>query len=767
MAGVSAALIAPAAFAAEGIPPAGHTIEEIVVTAQKREEGLNSVPMSVSAATGEQLARKGVDEPRDLVKIVPGLTYADSYTASPIYTLRGIGFSDTSLGGRPTVSMYVDEAPLPFPVETRGANLDLERVEVLKGPQGTLFGQNATGGAINFVAAKPTETFAAGVDASYGRFNAVDLSGFISGPIAETLRARVALQTTQRDGWQKSYTHGGTLGREDFINGRLLLEWTPTDALTAQLNLNGWIDDSDTQAPQVTAITPSIPPLAAFVPAMLAYPLSPRTSRAADWDPAANYDRNHKFYQANLRLDYKLPYDLTLTSITSYNHFTGRQPIEVDGTPLHNIEQVTYGRISGVSEEIRLAGELAGRGHFVVGASAAYDKVFQNDDTDLSYSTIAYSLTPFGLPVFTGYNAISRQRAQTQAVFASVDYDLTETVSISGGARYTKSDNKFEGCTADRGDGNTQAVFGNFWNFLRSTQGLPPNPPIPPGGCGTANAQFVPGMIHNKLNEDNVSWRAGAEWKPQEGALVYANLSKGYKAGGFPILGATRNPQFDPARQESVLAYEVGFKTALLSRTLQLNGAAFYYDYQDKQILGRVLDQNLGPLLALVNVPKSDIRGAELQATWSPMHGLTISTGVSYINSRILGGFVNYDPDAVLANFDDEAFPNTPKWQILSDVNYVWSINDQLNGVVGGGVTYQTRSNSQLGELPSLATKAYALIDLRVGVETVDGRWRVSAWGRNVGDTYYWSAANRNIDVTVRFAGMPATYGISLSRRFE
>ncbi|MDP3747515.1 MAG: TonB-dependent receptor, partial [Phenylobacterium sp.] len=420
-----------------------------------------------------------------------------------------------------------------------------------------------------------------------------------------------------------------------------------------------------------------------------------------------------------------------------------------------------------VSQELRLAGELPGDGHFVVGASAAYDKVFQDDFMDLSQSTIGYVLTGFGLPVFEGYDAINDQRIQNQAVFASVDFNVTETLSLTAGARYTKTDDKFNGCTADKGAGNMQATFGNLWNFLRSTQGLPPNPPIPLGGCGTSGANFVPGMIHNNLKEDNVSWRAGAEWKPRERTLVYANVSKGYKAGSFPILGATRNPQFDPATQESVLAYEVGFKSTLLSQTLQLNGAAFYYDYRDKQILGRVLDPTLGSLLALVNVPRADVRGAELQAIWSPIRGLTVNTGLSYIKSRILGGFANYDPNGAFKSFDDEAFPNTPKWQFVSDVNYTWSLTDSLNGFVGGNVTYQSRTNSQLGELPTLKTKAYALVDLRAGVETADGKWRVSAWGRNVGNTYYWTAANRATDFTVRFAGMPATYGIAVSRRFD
>jgi outer membrane receptor protein involved in Fe transport len=166
-------------------------------------------------------------------------------------------------------------------------------------------------------------------------------------------------------------------------------------------------------------------------------------------------------------------------------------------------------------------------------------------------------------------------------------------------------------------------------------------------------------------------------------------------------------------------------------------------------------------------VPKSRVTGAELQATWVPIEGLNLTAGASYTDSEILDGFTNFDPNAILTNFGGQAFPNTPKLQFVADANYGWAINETLNGFVGGGVTHQDKTNSQLGQLPSLAVKAYSLVDLRVGVESQTGTWRLSAWGRNVGDAYYWTAANRNLDTTVRFTGRPATYGLSLSYRFQ
>lgn len=760
-------LMAGAAQAQQAASSIEGGVPEIIVTAQKREENVNTVPMSITAATGEQLRRAGVTEVRDLVKIAPGFSFADSYVGSPIYTLRGIGFSDISLGGRSTVSLYADQAPIPFAIESRGVNLDLERVEILKGPQGTLFGQNATGGAINFIAAKPTKSFAAGLDASYGTFNASDVSGFVSGPLSDTLGARLAVQSIKSDPWQRSYTTGAKNGADEVQNGRLTLAWDPTSKVKVQFNINGSVDKSDVQAGQLIAITPSVPAAVGFIPGLLTYPLSPANARAADFNPSDDYGKNNRFFQAAARVDYTVSDTLTLTSLTSVSRFKQDQLQDIDGTTLSNLNRHTRGKIESFSQEFRIAGDLNPKTHYTLGISYADDDVREASSNILVESTQSLLFTGFGLPVFSNFVDSNNQKSQTTAVFVSADYAVSDAVKLYGGARYTRSDNTFSGCTADSGDGNAASILGPLWNMFRPALSLQPNPPIANGGCVTASATYVPGLVVDSLNETNVSWRVGAEWKPRERTLVYANISKGYKAGGFPSLGATAASQYLPAIQESVIAYETGFKTTTADRKLHLDGAVFYYDYQDKQILGRVLDPLFGPLLQMINVPKSRVTGAELQASWFPIEGLALTAGGSYVDSEVLNGFVNYNPDGVLSNLGGQAFPNTPKWQLVSDVNYSWPINDQLKGFVGGGATHQDKTNSQLGELPTLNVKAYTLIDLRAGVESQDGVWRLSAWGRNVGDAYYWTAANRNLDTTVRFAGRPATYGASLSYRFH
>ena len=330
---------------------------EIVVTASKRAENLSDVPMSISAFTGESLNDKGINDVQDLVKVTPGLSYAESGLGTPVYSLRGVGFFETSIGARPTVSIYVDEAPLPFSVMTEGALFDLQRVEILKGPQGTLFGQNSTGGAINYIAAKPKATFQAGAVASYERFNTVDLQGYVTGPLGPDVRARLAVRAVRGGAWQKSYTRHDTLGDQKFTQGRFLLDYTPTDRLKLSLNLNGFIDRGDTQAAQLIGILYVTPRLAGEVPELGSYPFAPEKNRAADWDPGTDYSKNTRFYQAVGRADYDITDDIKFTSISAWSHIKLDQNTDIDGTALPSSDAAVVGKIRSFSQEVRVAGD--------------------------------------------------------------------------------------------------------------------------------------------------------------------------------------------------------------------------------------------------------------------------------------------------------------------------------------------------------------------------------------------------------------------------
>ncbi len=775
MAGASSLAISAQAHAQESAPTGG--IQEIVVTAQKRSEAINDVPLSITAASGEKLRDQGITNVGDLVKIVPGFNYTESAYATPVYTLRGVGFYDTSLAAKPTVSIYQDQVPLPFSIMTRGATLDLERVEVLKGPQGTLFGSNATGGAINYIAAKPTSTFKAGVDAGIQNFGEITAGGYVSGPISDTLSARAAVRTEQGGAWQRSYTRDDKLGDRNFTTGRLLLDFQPADSVRFELNLNGFIDKSDGQAAQLIGVVPLGNP--ARLGDLATYPIAPANNRDADWTPEQAPRRDDWFYQASLRGDVDLSDDITLTSITSFSKYHNDADIDPDGVALRDYFYNTTGKITALSEELRLQGKTGGLS-WIIGANYAREKTYQQDDAGpYDQSTSAYNFVDAGLGVpFFVYSQYARQKFVNKAVFANLDYDIGDMVTLHGGIRYTDTKIDFAGCTADRGFALGQGIQ-NLLNAIRGGAGLDPIS-IAPGACVTIDASTLTAVeVQDSLDEDNVSWRAGVDFKPSKDALLYASVSKGYKSGSFPLLSASDANQFAPVKQESVTAYEIGAKLTLLNRTAQVNGAVFYYDYSNKQFKGRVVaDPNIfGPLEALVNVPKSRVQGAEIQLDLAPTDGLRVSIGATYLDTKIKGSFVNYDSYGNQVDFGGSSFPYTPKYQIVIDGQYDWALGDTTGAFVGSNLSFQSDTKAVLGdardtpsaELTSrggLTIADYTLIDLRAGLSFNDKRYKVTAFVRNLTDKYYWSNATRITDTTVRFAGRPRTYGLTVSASF-
>ncbi|MBN8844458.1 MAG: TonB-dependent receptor plug domain-containing protein [Sphingomonadales bacterium] len=314
--------VAPAADAPSQQPVEVETANQapdsndIVVTANKREQRLNDVGITVAVVSGDALQNRQINSLADLANATPSLSFTNSANGTPVYTLRGVGFYETSIGAYPTVSTYVDEAPLAFPVLSSHSAFDLERVEILKGPQGTLFGQNATGGAINYIAAKPTSELSAGGSISYGRFNEVVADAFISGPISSTLSARLAGRIERADGWQISNSRPGDRnGKVENYMGRLLIDFEPTERLRFKLNINGWKDNSETQAPQYIALFPQAP--AFLTPQLAAAQFSPERPQAADWTPGVPR-RSNRLGQATLRTEFDVSDDVTLTSLTSY-----------------------------------------------------------------------------------------------------------------------------------------------------------------------------------------------------------------------------------------------------------------------------------------------------------------------------------------------------------------------------------------------------------------------------------------------------------------
>lgn len=771
-------------------------LEEIIVTAQKRSQSLNDVPLSISVASGEQLTQRNVSDVADLAKITPGFTATTSSFGVPVFTLRGVGFYDTSVAAKPSVSIYVDEVPLPFSQITMGATLDLERVEVLKGPQGTLFGQNSTGGAINYIAAKPKDILEAGLGVKYQRFGEYTVEGFISGPVSDKIGVRLAARTIQGGAWQRSLSRpGDELGDKDLTMGRLIVDLKPSDAFKVEINLNGYLDKSDETAAQYIALTPlnpytGLPGLggtAAAVP-LNAAPRALDNARQAEWTSDPHPHRDHRFWQASLRAEYEFSPEVTVTSITAYSDYKHDQFIDPDGVAANDYFYHTLAGIESFSQELRLSGKI-GDLSYIVGGNYSRDKTFQTDINDFRDATSAYQFTDGfalagvpGFPPFFGFDNIDEQTFTNKAIFANLDYEIGDTIVLHGGIRYTDSKIDFRGCTADNGTGTLALGYQSLLNSIRGPAGLPLIT-VPPGTCVTTNvATLAPVPFDDTLQtlkEDNISWRAGIDYKPSRDILLYASVSRGYKSGSFPLLGASDVSQFFPVTQESVTAYEFGLKATVLDRTAQINAAVFYYDYRDKQLKGRLIatPDIFGPLERLFNVPKSSITGAEIQLDLRPKPGLNFSIGATYLDSKVTDTFNNIDSYGNARDFKGSPFPYTPKYQVIVDGQYDWDLNGSVGAFFGGGITFNSKTIGALGpqydyqypelnRLGGLTIKDYALVGMRAGLVSGDNKYRLSVFVDNLTNEYYWTNAARITDTTIRYAGKPRTYGISLSARY-
>jgi iron complex outermembrane recepter protein len=771
-------------------------LDEIIVTAQKREQSINRVGMAITALSGEQLKQQGIVTVSDLTKVDSSFVASNSFYSTPVYTIRGIGYNDFALAASPTVTVYQDEVPYAYLPLTKGAPLDVDRVEVLKGPQGTLFGQNATGGAVNYVAAKPTDTFQAGVEGTYGRFNATDFNGYLSGPISATLEGRLSLDITEGGAWQQSETRpGDTLGDQDLKKARLLLDWNPVDRIKLVVNLNGWTDNSDALATQEIGLVPhntgkypdtafASPLLAgrtySSIVGLIAEPF-PNNDRQADWWSGAPPKNDEKYYQGSLRAEFTVSDSVLITYIGSYQNYRQNDVEDVEGLPVEtNLRR--QGSIDSDYQELRASGKLLNdKVDWLLGGDYSKSRTDENDLEDTTDAIAGYGLIT--LPValhlsdaylnpFSAIRNISTDDSQSEAIFGNMEFHPSETIAVHAGVRYTKTDINHSGCTQD--------VDGNFAAGITDIELLHHIHPVVPavqGGCVTLGPDGTPELYQDELNQHNVSWRLGADWTPIEKTLLYATVSKGYKAGAFPTLSATSYAGLRPVTQESLLAYETGFKSRLADSRLELTGALFYYDYRNKQLEAYFPDPLgiFGVLNTLLNVPTSKEEGAELSLKLRPVAELTLAASGTYLDSAVTGNFINYNQyiSSTTINLRGEPFPNTPKWSARVGAQYDRAFNAKYAAFIGMDARYQSASQGAFGNsssikegFPSLEIDAYGILDLRAGLNSNDGHWHFELFGNNVTNKYYWTQVGHVFDTTVRYPGMPATFGLTVGYKY-
>jgi outer membrane receptor protein involved in Fe transport len=224
--------------------------------------------------------------------------------------------------------------------------------------------------------------------------------------------------------------------------------------------------------------------------------------------------------------------------------------------------------------------------------------------------------------------------------------------------------------------------------------------------------------------------------------------------------------QYKPVVQESVLAYEAGFKASTVERTLDVTGAVYYYDYTNKQLRAQGIYLPFGILNNLQNIPKSDVKGAELEAVIRPLRGLRLDVSGSYNDAKVKK-YVGINANGTFGDFAGAPVPFTPKWSLDGSLDYSWDVTSRLSAFVGGTITYRSATSGAIGGEPIEKIDPYTLLDLRAGVESMDGKWRIQAWGKNVTNKYYWTNVVHTFDTIIRYTGRPALYGVAVSYQFQ
>ncbi|WP_144097948.1 TonB-dependent receptor [Croceicoccus sediminis] len=767
LAGVSALAMAPHAASAQSaddepaevVEEEAYVPGEIVVTAQKREQRLSDVGISIVAATAEQLQNVGVTDVSSIGKIAPGFTAARSISGYQIFSIRGINFNSAQISASPTVSTYVDEAALPYSAMTQGLLLDVDHIEVLKGPQGTLFGQNATGGSVNVISAKPTDYLTAGFNAGVNHFGEVNVDGYVSGPLSDTLRARLAFQTTQFGPWQKGYfLNDRKIGDSNRGAARLLLDFTPSDRLKISLNVNGNYDHGEPQAFQFQTAVPQNP--AGAAPGLITYPRAD-DNRGADVDGPQRNDNSQ--YQTVLRADLELNDDLTLTSITNYIHTNYEAHIDSDGTALGIARDNHYSTAKSFGQELRVAGKIDEPNiHFIIGANYQKDKFREQDVTELPlYSS---------LPGAT-FNTVFHDTNRAAAVFGNLELEVADGLTLVGGVRYTETRQSTRGCSGDDQPGSLSGFVGPLANFLRSLQGLAPTDAFAGNRCATLDdrvidgvATYLPTEFQGAVKEDNVSWRAGVNYKPNDDTLLYALVSRGYKSGGYPFQNTVVISQIKHVRQEELTDFEAGFKTDLADSLLSVEGSGFYYKYNDKQFFSYITVPFIGAAPTSLNIPRSTVKGVDFALTARPADGLTMRGGVTYIKTRI-GEYSGIDINGAPVDFTGNRFNFAPPLSGTADINYEFPISRDLDMNIGANAVFNTHTFSDLANSDNSRIDGYAVFDARMGVSSAKG-WTASVYVRNLTDKYYWTNVALGSDTINRFTGRPRTVGASFGYQF-
>lgn len=734
-------------------------LQDIVVTAQKRSENVQDVPISIAAFDSVALKESAVADVAQLSKLSPNVTldsgsFAGGSSSVLSAFVRGVGQSDFAFNFDPGVGVYVDGVYLGRAVGANVGLLDVERIEVLKGPQGTLFGRNTIGGAVSIVTRSPRKDFGFTGDVTAGRFNRLDVRGVVDLPVSDSVRTSLAFGVKNRDGYMKrlGFDAGGLAtegswfpikrgspdeeGAVDEWNVRGKLDWDATDSLSLSLTADYTHIDSTNTPQKLLRTVPEGALLGLYntclntdqatlgaIGLLLAcsnrgptqgslaganaggitrLPYDDRFvtgSKDTSYATGPSYEKMNN-YGVNATINLDLSPDVSLKSISAYRRLEWDAGSDLDGSPIQFIEIENNIRQRQFSEEVQLVGKaLDNRLDYVIGAYY-FDEKATTDD----YVGVGGNFLQLYAPA-----AIS---TKAYAAFTHLNFRVTDAIGITLGARYThEKKNIFVGQQDVNALNYKLANCFPITEACRIAVGFPdPNNPIAYAPAGRPSATF-----------NNFAPRIGLEYHVNDDAMLFASFSKGYKTGSWTTRLTNPSatlPSFNP---EKATSYEAGFKSELFARTVRFNGAFFYTQYKDIQLNFK---ESVSPTIK--NAGDANIWGLEAEITFAPTARFSVQTGGGYIHARYTD---NLNPSTGLTQ--DNRLPKTPEWKFVISPRYELPLPNSAAIVVRADYSYTSglfndAENSPLLKRPSVDDLA-ASITYRA-----PGNWELSIGGTNL-----------------------------------
>jgi iron complex outermembrane receptor protein len=710
-------------------------VEEVIVTAEKRAEGLQNVSNAVSAVSGATLERASVREVGDLTQLTPSLQFGTRST-NVFIAVRGIGQAGQDIGSQSGVTVALDGVPLLNHFMMNPSFLDVERVEVLRGPQGTIAGRNATGGAINVYSTAPTTGTEGDLSLTAGNYSRLGVKGYFNTSLSDQLSARLSFQREEAEGWLKNAFIGKRNDDTDLTEVRGQLLYKPTEALSVRALVDYTHDRSD---PSFAMILGRADPNLPTVTELPSYPY-PRNN-VSDLTFYFN-EPNHrdvKDLRATVIAKWDLNSDVSLASTTGYiKHDIDLTDVDVDATPAPTARFDLIGLYAEQeTQEFTLTANLSDRSDLVAGAFYMH-----GDSSEPLYLSLAS---------FKNYLVyLPEETLDSYAAYAQFRYSLTDKLRATFGGRYTTDVKSYE---------ERSSVAGT---------------PLFHADRGTFRA-FTPRFV--------------LDYTPSDDTLIYGSISRGFKSGGFNTLGDVTMPvnKFNP---EYVWNYEIGLKAMMFDRKLRMGLTGFYSDYTNlQQTVFRLNDATQVRFPRVENSSQATIKGLELEADATPVRGLRLSGAVTYLDAKF-GFFCNNDPlypnlptaaSCVGAGRDGQALPpgaiqlqdnrltQAPEWQFNTSAQYSFPLSDRLELTARVDYKWQSRVYFDIYNNPQNSQPAYGLLNASVQVGAQDKAWSLMAWVRNATDERYISqgsaGSGANPAVTGSL-GLPRMYGLTLDRHF-